>query len=429
QPAAAPRPLPWLLQLEQRLFGHWEPVTDGTVHCLYCGTTDVSRKSRQARPKRYVDAQGQAQTVAVYRYYCHNPACQHRTFTDLPPDLLPHSQWTLQHHLAALQHYEWSRSVYRCTSQMLGVSKMTAYRWVSAFGYQLLPVAALFGVVRSSGVVGVDEKYVLVPKNDKPEADMKRWMYVYFAVDCYTYDLLHIAIYPYNTQQSATAFLLALRSKGYQPSVIVTDLRLDYHDVVAAVFPKAVHHECIFHAQQQIQDHLQEAYGRDYAETHPEVVALREAIQQIFEARTKRTAQRRYDQVLAQRSQFVAHNPQADAAFAFLERHWPRLVNAIESQHIPTTNNATEEVIRIFTQHYKTFCGFESIESAQLYLAVFEKVYRFTPFSADAQAHIRGKCPLELAGYDVAKLPMTQLWRGLALQWPAAAFQEVVPNV
>jgi hypothetical protein len=41
---------------------------------------------------------------------------------------------------------------------------------------------------------------VLVPKNDKPEEKMKRWMYVYVAVDCYTYDLLHIDIYPYNTK-------------------------------------------------------------------------------------------------------------------------------------------------------------------------------------------------------------------------------------
>jgi hypothetical protein len=39
----------------------------------------------------------------------------------------------------------------------------------------LLPVVALFGVVRSSGVVGVDEKYVLVPKNDKPAGEMRRW--------------------------------------------------------------------------------------------------------------------------------------------------------------------------------------------------------------------------------------------------------------
>ena len=125
----------------------------------------------------------------------------------------------------------------------------------------------------------------------------------------------------------------------------------------------------------------------------------------------------------------MAQTPEAEAIFEFLEHHWPNLVNAIESRIIPTTNNACEEVIRIFTQHYKTFCGFENIETARLYLGVFEKVYRFTPFSDDAQKRIRGKCPLELAGYAVRKLPMTQLFRGLALQWPAAAFQELVPNV
>jgi transposase-like protein len=428
-PAVAQRPLPWVLQLERLLFGRWEWVDDGSVRCLYCGTTDVSRKSRKPRLKKYVDEQGNEQTVAVYRYYCHNPACEHQTFTNLPPNLVPHSKWTLEHHLAALQTYEWSHSVYRCTSQLLGVSKMTAYRWVSGFGYQLLPVAALFGVVRSSGVVGIDEKYVLVPKNDKPHAEMKRWMYVYFAVDCYTYDLLHIDIYPHNTKHSAHAFLLALRVKGYHPRVIVTDMRVDYRDVVANAFPKAVHHECIFHALQQVHVHLKEAYGLNYTRTRPDVVALREEIDRIFGARTKRTARRRYEQVLAQRQRFVAETPKADDAFRFLERHWPTLVNAIESDLIPRTNNATEQVIRIFTQHYKTFCGFESIETARLYLGVFEKVYRFTPFSEDAQQRIRGKCPLELAGYEVQKLPMTQMFRGLALQWPAAAFEELVPNV
>jgi len=428
-PAPTRTSLPWVLHLEHILFGYWEPVVDHTVRCLYCGTTHVSRKSKKPRLKRYVDEQGKEQTVEVYRYYCHNPACKYKTFTNLPPNLVPHSKWTVNHHLAALQLYEWSHSVYRCTGQLLGVSKMTTYRWVSGFGYQLLPVAALFGVVRSSGVIGIDEKYVLVPKNNKPEAKMKEWMYVYFAVDCYTYDLLHIEIYPFNTKQSAKAFLLALRAKGYHPRVVVTDLRVDYGPLVASVFPKATYHECIFHALQDAHKHIKQVYGTDYAKTHPEVETLREEIDHIFDARTKRTAWRRYDKVLAQRETFVAQTPEAKAIFEFLEHHWPKLVNAIESRIIPTTNNACEEVIRIFTQHYKTFCGFENIETARLYLGVFEKVYRFTPFSNDAQKRIRGKCPLELAGYEVRKLPMAQLFRGLALQWPAAAFQELVPNV
>ena len=190
-----------------------------------------------------------------------------------------------------------------------------------------------------------------------------------------------------------------------------------------------MHHECIFHALQQVRKHLKDAYGSDYAQTHPQVVSLKEQIDHIFDARTQRTAQRRYQQVLAQRKDLVAQTPEAASLFDFLEQHWPKLVNAIESRHIPTTNNATEQVIRRFTQRYKTFCGFESIASARCYLAVFEKVYRFTPFSNDAHQRLRGQCPLQLAGYEVAQLPMAQLCRGWTLQWPTSAFQELVPNM
>lgn len=67
-------------------------------------------------------------------------------------------------------------------------------------------------------------------------------MYVYFAVDVYTYDLLHIAIFPYLDQVSARAFLLELKAKGYTPRAIVTDLRQEYAEPIAQVFPKARHH-------------------------------------------------------------------------------------------------------------------------------------------------------------------------------------------
>jgi transposase-like protein len=303
--ASAHRSLPWMLRLERLLFGHWDGVEDETLRCIYCGSTDISRKSRQPRLKHYIDPQGEEQMLEVFRYYCHNPDCPYQTFTNLPPNLIPHSKWTLEHHLAALQMYEWSHSAYRCTSHLLGVTKMTAYRWVSAFGHQLLPVAALFGVVRFSGVVGIDEKFVLVPKNDKPQSDRKRWMYVYLAVDSHTYDLLPIEIYPYNTQHSATAFLLALRAKSYRPRVVVTDMRLDYGDVIAQVFLKAVHHECIFHALQQVHRLARHVYGSNYAETHPQVTQLLQDIDTIFTARTKRTAWRHYEKVLAQRESFV----------------------------------------------------------------------------------------------------------------------------
>jgi transposase-like protein len=420
--------LPWLLSIERLVFGPWEEVSDGTVQCIYCGSTHVSRKSKKPRLKRYYDANGNLQTVGVYRYYCHNPACDKATFTNLPPGLVPYSPYRTQVHVLAVQMYGWGRSTYRRTGQALGVTSMTIYRWVSAWGYELLPVAALFGMVKSSGVVGIDEKYVLVPKNDKPAGKMRRWMYVYLAVDAHTYDLLHIALYAHNDQDSAHAFLLALRAKGYHPHVIITDLRQDYGPVIALVFPYAEHHECIFHALQNVQNQIKTVYGAGYADHHPEAALLKQAIYDVFNTKSQPIAQKRYKAVMSCRSLFITGTPEAVAIFDFLERHWLTLVNGIGDDRISTTNNTVELVIRRFDQHYQNFCGFESTDTTRVFLAVFEKLYRFTPFSQDAQPRIRGKSPLQLAGYDVSKIPMASLCAGLSVQWPMKVAHAHVQN-
>ena len=410
--------LPWLLRVEQVLLGDWQAVTDGQVRCPACGSDQVGRKSAQPRLKKYYNELHAVCEVAVYRYYCRNSQCDQGSFTNLPPGLLPYSRYRTETHLLAVQMYAWGYATYRRTGTALGVASLTAWRWVSAWGADLLPVAALFGLVRSSGTVGVDEKFVLVPKNDKPAGKMRRWMYVYLAVDAWTYDLLHIAIYPHNDQDSAATFLLALRAKGYHPQVIVTDLRQDYGPVIAQVFPQAADHECIFHALQQAEKHVKEAYGPDYGEQHPEAAQLKQQIYRIFDAETLALATERYTAVLALRQDYVQARPEAEVIFDFLERHWPRLANSIGASLIPATNNTVERVIGRFDQHYQNFCGFESIADAQRYLAVFEKVYRCTPFSQDAQPAVRGKCPLQLAGYDISQLPMATICAGLSIVWP-----------
>ena len=171
---------------------------------------------------------------------------------------------------------------------------------------------------------------------------------------------------------------------------------------------------------------MKEIYGANYEHTHPEIVKLKEQIIKIFNTTSKRIAQKRYESVMAQRESYVLQNAKAAAIFDSLERHWPKLVNAIESTIIPKTNNAVELVIRRFDQHYKNFCGFNSIESARTYLAVFEKSYRFTPFTDDASEQIRGKCPLELAGYDISRLPMNQICRGWVQGLPPKSAREAI---
>jgi len=428
--------LPFAYRVQQALFGQWEEIDEDAVRCPHCGSSQVARKENKPRRKTYRDPQTGAWChVEGCRYYCLNPSCSFGTFTNYPQHVRLYSEWTVDAVLRSVMVYMHLRTTYRRAADVVGVSSVALWRWTMVVAEHTLPFAQLFGLVRSSGVIGVDEKWVLVPKNDKPQGKRKRWMYVYLAVDVYTYDLLHIDIYPCNGKNEARAFLQALKAKGYQPRVIITDMNRDYHESIQKVFAKATHHECLFHALQWAQRQIKEVYGNDYTQTHPEAVDLKAKIYRIFKAKSKKTVRKRFQEVMALKEQYIACTPEVECVFEFLERHYPKLVNAVENPLIPLTNNTVELVIRRFDQHYQNMCGFDSIETARKYLRVFELAYRFTPFAKDNRAvngrelDIRGKCPLELAGYDISLMPLARILRGQLLDWPAPALSELVPNV
>jgi hypothetical protein len=108
----------------------------------------------------------------------------------------------------------------------------------------------------------------------------------------------------------------------------------------------------------------------------------------------------------------------------------PQLDNAYDHPLIRFTNNATERLIRRFDQHYQNFAGFDSIETARCYLHLFELTYRFTPFGPEVQPYLRGKCPLELAGYDLTQVPLARYLseHGTVPLVRSAAQVEVVPK-
>jgi hypothetical protein len=432
--------LPLSYRLQQVLCGQWEEIDDDAVRCPHCGSGLVARKENTPRSRKYRDPETREwRQVEGYRYYCLNPSCSLGTFTDYPQEVRLYSEWTVDTVLWGVMVYMHLRTTYRRAADVVGVSSVTLWRWTMAVGEHTLPVGQLFGVVRCSGVIGVDEKWVLVPKNNKPEGKHKRWMYVYLAVDVYTYDLLHIDIYPYNGKAEARAFLQALKAKGYQPQVIVTDMNQDYDEPVRTVFPEAIHHECVFHALQWAQRRIKEVYGSDYAHTHPEAVDLKERIDRIFKAKSKKTVGKRYREVMALQEAYITRTPEAKCIFDFLERHYPKLANAVENPLVPLTNNTVELVIRRFDvptklAHYQNMCGFDRIETARKYLRVFALAYRFTPFAKDnrpvegRELDIRGKCPLEIAGYEISQMPLARILRGQLLGWPPGTLPALVPN-
>jgi len=416
----APRPL--ASALHQTLF---EPPAEPTpaapepIRCTYCGSAHTAPKSKRPRLKTVVDAAGHKQVVEVRRHYCLNPDCPYQTFTALPLGYLPHSPYPVQVRLLAVEVYAALLSTQRRSARMLSVSAATVYHWVAALSPAALSLAAYLGAVRTSGVVGLDDKWVRVcsPAVVRPHGQRPRavWRYAYFAVDAYSSDLLALELYPEHSDQAVRLFLLELKAKGLCPRVVVSDLDPAYGRMLPLVFPQAVHHECLFHAIQNAFHQMTRVYGRHYEDTHPETVPLQTALTQLFQAQTEKTVRQRFAALQALRAEYVKRTPDIACVFDSLDSHFPKLVNAIESPLIPRTNNATELVIRRFDQHYQGMCGFDSFESAQVYLRLFELVYRLTPFMNDNRGDKRGRSPLELAGYDLQALPIAEFFARLTV--------------
>lgn len=55
-----------------------------------------------------------------------------------------------------------------------------------------------------------------------------------------------------------------------------------------------------------------EVYGPNDVETHPEAEVLKREIYHIFDTKTKRTAQKRYDKVMALRKRYMQKTPARD---------------------------------------------------------------------------------------------------------------------
>ena len=89
----------------------------------------------------------------------------------------------------------------------------------------------------------------------------------------------------------------------------------DYSEPIRAVFPQAMHHECVFHALQWSQRLVKEIYGNDYAQTHPEAVVLKGKVYHIFKAKSRKTVNERYREVMALKEEYVAQMPYAQRIF------------------------------------------------------------------------------------------------------------------
>jgi transposase-like protein len=306
--------------------------------------------------------------------------------------------------LDAIKSYGYLNSSYGRIAHNLKVSKSTVFYWVQSF-ILYLRISCVFPTT-CSGTMGFDVKHVKCAKSYSEEERKKgaKWRYVYIAVDCHTYDLLHSAIFPNEDKKYTKLFLWQLKKKGIYPKAIITDMHTAYPGPIKEVFPKALHAICIFHLLQAAQRHIKEVFGKHYMK-NKKVAGLKKEIYHLFDAKDKRTVIKRMDSLMAKKEEFLVINPKAGKIFNCIYAHFDQALLSIGNSHIPHTNNITERVIRNFNMHYKNMAGFESMASAKAYLILFAFFYRITPFYEAKNKKIRGLSPLQIAGVDIANIP------------------------
>jgi transposase-like protein len=271
--------------------------------------------------------------------------------------------------------------------RFFSVHKTTVMRWLSPLAQVNWQVAVQQGTRFFSGTVAVDEKWIKIAGV---------WWYLFVAVDHVSGLPLHVALLPSNAKPYCTLFLLQLKALGYRPKVIITDGWDAYVTAIARVFPDAEHLLCRFHA-------LRAAFRRLRAHV-PGGQARRlwaDKLKALFRTPSKRTVSRRLDTL-----QVDAQDSPVQAVVDRLLAKLPQLLPAVGSTWRPTTSNAAERFLGAFDRFYRAKGPFQNLASARKHVDLFMLGYVFETFSAEAAAERRGRCPLQLAGYEVGGMPL-----------------------
>lgn len=272
-----------------------------------------------------------------------------------------------------------------------GVHKTTVMRWIEPFAHLPWQQVVQKGRRFFSGGIAVDEKWVKVEGV---------WWYLFAAVDSVSGFPLHVALLPSNSQAYCRLFLLQVKALGYVPKVIITDGWDAYAGAIAAVFPNAQHLLCRFHALvaafRRLKEAIQDWKGR---------AVWTEKLKKLFHTSSKRTVQRRMERLKAQ-----AEGTPAKDTIARLFAKLPRLLPAVGSTFRPSTANAAERFLGAFDRFYRLKGPFQNHTSAEKHIRLFLLGYVFHTFSVQAQQDKQGLCPLQLAGYPVAHIPLFHLF-------------------
>ena len=361
--------------------------------CPDCNSREVRFVFR--RPRRYWNTKGERIREHSQVYRCYNQACPTKYFTRPPKGV----------ELYARVHGDVKKMVLRWIFHLRGslsrvcdeladhgitVALTTLLRWVKKAGEECVNMVALHSEEDWEQPLCIDEKWIKV---------RSRWDYAFTAVGETVTDLVAMELFYHKDSQAMKTFLFQLKTLGFRPRSITTDLLMGYESVVREVFPECTYHQCVLHAERDAKRIVRQSLPGEADEEWKK--RLTQAIRALFRSRKLKQVKKRYAHFMKLKAKAPA---EVAAVFEMIEKYYPKLSQIVLRKDIPKNTNPVERAIGEFEERYHLTKGFSSFYYAQFFLKAFQVYYRlrkirFGPF--------RGKNRLELKGNPIGRLRFT----------------------
>jgi len=361
--------------------------------CPDCQGTEIHLHCRRSR--RYIDKAGELIQGYSQVFRCLNPLCRTKYFT-VPPKGVE---------LYARVHRDVKKMVLRWIFHLRGslsrvcdelaehgvhISLTTVLRWVKKAGEECVQPLHLFNQEDWQQPLCIDEKWVKV---------RSKWHYVFTAVGTKVTDLLGIDLYYHKDKAAIKTFLLQLKSLGFRPKSITTDLLLGYEGVVREVFPDCRYYQCMLHARRDANRIVRQSLANKCDEQWKD--KLIQSISTLFRSKRLRQAKKRYRRFMKLKEQA----PEAvQPVFKMMEKYFPKFCQIVGHKGVPRTTNPVERAIGELEERYQLTKGFTSFYFAQFFIKAFQMYYRlrkirFGPF--------RGRSRLQLKQNPIGQMDFT----------------------
>ena len=364
-----------------------------TIECPDCQSEEVRFMFK--RERGYKNKQGEPMLDYSCVYKCMNEECGTKYFTRPPHGVELYARVHKEVKIMTLRWvFHMRGSLSRVRDELLengiNVSLTTVMRWIKKAGEECVDAFRLYAKEDWEQPLCIDEKWIKV---------RNKWCYVYTGVGTTVTDLLAFDLFYHKGKYEFKTFLLELKSLGFRPKIIITDLLTGYESIVKEVFPDCYYHQCVLHAERDAKRIVRKALRDGEEEEWKE--KLTKYIRNLFRSRKAKQVKKRYSRIMRLRDEA----PEAVAGvFNMLQKYYPKLYQSVLRKDIPKTTNAVERAIGEFAERYQLTKGFSSFYYAQFFLKAFQIYYRLRKISFGP---LRGKNRLELKGNPLGELKFT----------------------